>query len=188
MQVPLEISYRNIEKTDYIESLVREKAAELDRVHSHITSCHVAVEKPQSHQQQGNPFRVRIDVRVPPGHELVVKQKPTGGEMHRELSAVIRKAFSAMKRRLKKLEEQQRRDVKSHPEQTENQGIVKKLFPEHGYGFLRTLNNREVYFHKNSVLHNGFEDLEEGTLVRYVGEMGNNGPQASTVQIVDNQG
>ena len=183
----MEISYRYIKKTPYLDNLIREKTADLEQVHDHITSCHVAVEKNQHHQQSGNPYRVRIDVRVPPGHELVVREEPSGGDMHRDVDAVIRKAFSVMKRRLKKLEEQQRGDVKAHPEQTENQGIIKKIFPEHGYGFIRSLDERDIYFHEHSVLHQAFAELKQGTLVRYTEEMGDQGPQAGTVQIKENR-
>jgi cold shock CspA family protein len=52
------------------------------------------------------------------------------------------------------------------------------------YGFLETPDGREVYFHKNSVLHNGFEQLKVGTEVYYAEEQGEKGPQASTVRVV----
>ncbi|MFO7890455.1 MAG: HPF/RaiA family ribosome-associated protein [bacterium] len=188
MQVPLEISYRKVEKTEKIENLIRQKAGSLEQAHNHITSCRVAVEKPQQHQSRGNPYRVRIDLTVPPGHEIVVKQEPSKGILHRGLDAVIRKAFSSARRQLKKLDQRQRGKVKAHPAETENQGIVKRIFPERGYGFLRTLDGRDVYFNRNSVIHNDFDRLEVGTVVRYSEEMGIKGPQASTVQIVDKPG
>lgn len=188
MQIPLEVSYRHIKKTEEIENLIREKTRLLERVHDRITSCRVAVEKTQKHQKRGNPYRVRIDITVPPGHEIVVKQEPSRGILHRGLDAVIRKAFSSAKRRLKKLEQRQRGKIKAHPAATEHQAIVKRLFPEQGYGFLRTLDDRDIYFHKNSVLHNDFSRLEIGTAVRYAEERGIKGPQASTVQIVDKPG
>lgn len=188
MQVPLEISYRHVKKTERIDNLIREKVKLLERVHNHITSCRVAVEKPHEHQKRGNPYRVRIDITIPPGHEIVVKKEPSRGILHRGLDAVIRKAFSSARRRLKKLEQRQRGKVKAHPTETDHQGIVKSLFPEEGYGFLRSLEDREIYFHKNSVLHNDFDRLEIGTIVRYIAEMGEKGPQASTVQIIDKPG
>ena len=41
---------------------------------------------------------------------------------------------------------------------------MEKLFPEGRYGFLRTVDGREVYFHSNSVLHGDSECLERVTL------------------------
>jgi cold shock CspA family protein len=61
---------------------------------------------------------------------------------------------------------------------------VMKLFPLEDYGFLATHDGRELYFHKNSVLQPGFEQLEIGTQVHFVEELGDKGPQASTVRLV----
>jgi hypothetical protein len=37
------------------------------RLCDYITSCRAAVESPQQHQQWGQAFRVRIDLKVPQG-------------------------------------------------------------------------------------------------------------------------
>jgi cold shock CspA family protein len=47
------------------------------------------------------------------------------------------------------------------------------------------LKGEDVYFHKNSVLHNDFGRLTKGTGVRYNEEMGQKGLQASSLKIVD---
>ncbi len=187
MKVPLEISFRGVRKTRDIENLIREKAAKLRQVCGYLSSCSVAVESPQEHQEAGNPFRVRINMRVPPGHELVVKRESSRGDMHDELPKVLRDAFQAARRQLQELTERQRGEVKAHPEQ-EATALVVRLFREDGYGFLKTVDGRELYFHRNSVLHDDFDRLEIGTGVRLVEEAGERGPQASTVQIVDKPG
>jgi cold shock CspA family protein len=187
MDVPLELSFKGIKNTDPIEAVVREKVAKLERVCGHLNSCRVAIEKPQRHQDVGREYRVRIDMTVPPGHELVVKRESSKGDMHDPLDIVIRDAFNAAARRLEKLAAQQQGEVKSHPDQ-QTAGVVDKLFPEGGYGFLRAVDTQEeIYFHRNSVLHDGFDRLAVGTGVRYIAEMGLKGPQATTVQIVESQ-
>jgi len=184
MRVPLEISFRSVEKTEFLEGLIREKSARLERICDYLTSCRVAVESPQKHQQSGQPFRVRIDVKVPPGHELVATRETTEGDIHNDLPAVLRDAFGAIERQLKKLVEQQRGQTKTHPEQETN-AFVSKVFKDEDYGFLKTLEGRDIYFHRNSVLHDEFERMEVGTGVRYVEVQGEEGPQASTVKVVD---
>jgi cold shock CspA family protein len=63
--------------------------------------------------------------------------------------------------------------------------MVAKIFAEEGYDFIRTLDGtQELYFHRNSVLHDDFERLAVGTEVRFAPEEGEQGPQASSVQIV----
>jgi cold shock CspA family protein len=188
MQVPLSVSFRGVRKDPMINDLIQTRADKLGRVCNHLMSCRVGVERRQMHQEVGNPYRVRIDMTVSPGHELVVRREPSKGYMHDPLDIVVRDAFNAAERQLQKLVQQQRREVKNHVS-AETLAIVHKLFPERGYGFLRTVDRHdEVYFHKNSVLHGGFERLSIGTGVRYTAELGDNGLQASTVQIVARNG
>jgi cold shock CspA family protein len=52
---------------------------------------------------------------------------------------------------------------------------------EDDYGFIVTPDGREVYFHRNSVVGGDFDRLEAGADVRFVEELGEQGPQASTV-------
>ncbi len=185
MKVPLEIAFKGIPHSDEIEDLIREEADKLERVCHYMIRCRVAVEKRQQHQEVGNPYRVRIDMTVPPGHELVVKREPSRGDMHDPLDIVIKHAFTSAARQLHKLVEQQRGDIKTHPDQ-QVMAVVHKLFPLEGYGFLRAVDTQdEIYFHRNSVLHDEFDQLKIGLGVRYTAELGEKGLQATSVQIVD---
>jgi len=148
MQVPLKITFRNVRKTPDIEALIGKQAAKLERVCNHIVSCRMAVEKPQQHQRTGNPFRVRIDVTVPPQHELVVIREASEGDLHERLPTVLRGAFGVMRRQVKKLAEKQRSQVKTHPERAVG-GFVSLLLRREAYGFIRSLDGREIYFHEN---------------------------------------
>lgn len=187
MNVPLELSFDiSLPKGPYKE-LVQERAAKLDKLCDYLSSCRVAIEERQKHMESGNPYRVRIDLTVPPGHELVARSEPGEGKMHDDLAVVINRTFDAAERRLKKLMEKQRGEVKKHPAQ-ETVGIVTKVFHERGYGFLKNDFDEEIYFHENSVLNNEFNRIHEGTVVRYVASMGEEGLQASTVQVMGKPG
>lgn len=59
------------------------------------------------------------------------------------------------------------------------------LNSDEGYGRIETPDERLIYFHCNSVLDNAFDKLEVGSEVLFVEEMGERGPQASTVTPVD---
>ena len=94
----------------------------------------------------------------------------------------IRDAFNAAGRRLQDYARRQSGVVKVH--EPVAQGRVTKIFPEEGYGFLETPDGREIYFHGHSVLQPGFDHIAVGTEVRFAEELGEKGPQASTVHVI----
>jgi ribosome-associated translation inhibitor RaiA len=108
MDLPLELTFRDVVKTDGLESLIRNKVDKLEKICDYINGCRIVVEKPQTHQERGNPYRVRIDVTVPPRHELVAERGPMEGNIQEELAHVIRETFDGMERQLKELVEKQR--------------------------------------------------------------------------------
>jgi len=188
MQIPPEITYRNVEKTPAIDSLITEKIAKLEQVCDRISSCKIAIEKPHENPDSGSPFRVRIDLTVPPTQEVVAENSPTTGKQYEPIDAVIRDTFEAARRQLIELGDKQNNRVKEHPQQT-TIAIVTKLFPEKGYGFFKTTDTGlEVYFHQNSVSNHDFASIEIGTGVQFVAEEGEKGLQATTVRIINKPG
>jgi len=183
MKPILQVHYGNVNKTLFIEDLIQKKVAKLQQVCADLISCRVSIERPQQHQRVGNPYRVRLDLKAP-GQEIVTIRESSKGNMHDPLAKVITDAFTAARRQLKEYRERKQGEVKFHPEQ-QIQAIVVRLFPGEDYGFLNTFDGREIYFHRNSVLHGDFDRLEIGTGVRFEEEMGEKGPQATSVQIVD---
>ncbi len=187
MNVPIEISFHHVPHSQEMEDLIRRQVEKLERTCRHLSSCRVVVEESQHRRKTSNPYRVRIDMMVPPGHEVAVNYENKDTRTVPALGAVVRAAFDAARRQLQKLTELQRSDVKVHPEQQASAMVV-RLFPELDYGFLRTLDGRELYFHRRAVLNGDFIRLEVGTGVRFDEEEGDEGPQASTVEIVDKPG
>ena len=187
MEVPPEITFRGLEKSDEIETHILDKAAKLDDIHPGLVSCRVAVEREQEHQRTGSPYRVRVVVRIPPGKELVGRREPGEGEINERLQTAVTAAFDAVRRQLIKTKDKQQGKVKTDPGQ-EMVGYVVRLLRDQGYGFIRDVDGREIYFHENAVLQDDFKRLEIGTGVRYFPSVGEKGPQASTVKIVDKPG
>jgi cold shock CspA family protein/ribosome-associated translation inhibitor RaiA len=190
MKVPPDITYRGVDKTEALDALVNEKLNKLEQVCDHISSCHIAIEKIHDRPRSGSPYRVRIDMTVPPSHELVAESNPPDINQYASVDAVIRDAFDAAVRQLRKLNQLQHDSdkAKTHNNAQETIALVTKLFRDKGYGFIRTLDGQEIYFHRNSVLHNDFDRIEIGTGVRFFMEQGDEGPQATTIQIVDKPG
>ncbi len=183
MRVPLEISFHGISRSESIEQIIRNDVAKLERVCDRLISCRVGVKLDQNSNVTSNPFRVRIEMRVPPGHNLVVTNTSGIKEAADDLPTTVKNTFKSAHRRLKQLVDKQQGMKKSHPEQ-EVSGIITKIFSEEGYGFLRTLEGEEIYFHRNSIVNDAFDRLTPGTGVNYTAEVGEKGLQASSVQVL----
>jgi ribosomal subunit interface protein len=180
VQIPLQISFRNMTSSEAVEARIRDRADDLDRFYDRITSCRVMVEAPHRHNHQGRLFHVRIDLTVP-GEEIVIKRDPHAHHAHEDVYVAIRDAFDAARRRLEDHVRRFRGDRKSH--EAPSIGTVTRLLTWEGYGFLTSGEEGEVYFDRHSVVGDGFDRLKIGDEVRYVvhpGE-GEKGPQASTV-------
>jgi ribosomal subunit interface protein len=162
--------------SDAIEAKINEKAAKLDRFYDRIMSCRVVVEETQRRHHQGNIFDVRIDITVP-GKELAVNHQE-----NEDVYVAVRDAFDATARLLEEHGRQQRGVVKAHAETPV--GRIVRIFPESDYGFIKTPDDREIYFHRNSVLDKiDFGQLKFGTEVTFIEEQGNEGPQAARVAL-----
>ncbi len=187
MNVPVIISFRNMPKPPYLEELIREKSRKLEEFCDYVSSCRVSIEKVNVYQSKGRPYRIRLDITIPPGHEIVVNRDPNRGDPHISLESDIRDAFEAAYRQVRELKERQNRHIKSHPEQRP-EAIVEQMPGADGTGTLRTLDGRAVVFHRNSVLHNEFEHLNRGTAVWFAEDSESDLPRATTVRIIEKPG
>jgi cold shock CspA family protein len=106
-----------------------------------------------------------------------VKRQPQA-----QLRTALQDAFDVAKRQVQDYVRRRRGFVKTYL--PVNHARVRTLFQWEGYGFLEDHQGREIYFHRNSVLNGAFDRLTEGAEVRFVEEEGDEGPQASTVTLV----
>ena len=108
MQIPLQITVRDMEHSEALEARIRAKAQKLEEFFAHIVSCHVVVEMPHRHHQQGKQFNVRIDIGVP-GNTIVLNRHQS-----EDVYVALRDAFDAAKRQLQEYSRVMRGDVKTH--------------------------------------------------------------------------
>jgi len=176
MEIPLQITARDIDLTDAIRTDITEKAAKLDSFCDRIMRCRVVIESPRRHQHEGKLYSVHIYMTVP-GTELMVKR-----ELNKDLYVALRDAFRDARRKLEDFVREQRGDVKCHEELPH--AVISSLFSDKGYGFITTPDGLDIYFHANSVINEDFSKLKVGMKVRFVKEAGDKGPQASTVTVL----
>jgi len=181
MQLPLQITFRHLDQSEALETCIRDHAAELDQFYDQIMSCRVVIESSHKHQHQGRLYQVHLDVTVP-GKELVVSRESDQHHAHEDAYVAIRDAFDAMRRQLEDHARKQRGKVKSH--EVPAHGKVSELVADEDYGRILTADGRDIYFHRNSLLNSNFDDLELGMEVRFDEEPGDQGPQASSVNVI----
>jgi len=180
MQLPLQITFRHMDSSPAVEAAIRQHAEKLERFSDRIMACRVVVEAPHHHQRKGKLYSIRIDLTVP-GEQIPVTHSGPQNHAHEDIYVAIRDAFNTAGRLLEDHVRKFRGDAKSH--EAPLHGKIMRLFPYEGYGFIETSDNREIYFHKNSVTNSGFDKLAVGNEVRLVVAEGESaqGPQASTV-------
>jgi ribosome-associated translation inhibitor RaiA len=102
-----------MDRSEALESVIRDRAAELAKLFDRITNCRVTVEAPSQHHRQGQPFRVQIDVSVP-GKDIVANRQTGQNDAHEDPHLAVREAFQAAGRELTKYADRKRGQVKRH--------------------------------------------------------------------------
>lgn len=182
MQVPLDISFKNIESSGPLRAEIERHARGLEKFHDRITSCHVTIIAPATRHRRGDLFAVNIRMAMPQHKDILVTDTHGDVAEHQHVQVAIKHAFRAARRQIEDAAREMRGAVKPH--QVEDHGRVAKFLAGEDYGFIETPDGREVYFHRNSVLDNAFDRLTIGSEVRFVEEIGEKGAQASTVRVV----
>jgi len=108
MQSPLRLTIHGIDHSEALETHIRTKVEKLENFFNHITSCHVTVEMPHKHHQQGKQFNVRIDINVPT-NEIVVNR-----DHAEDVYVALHNAFNAATRQLADYARKLHGDIKMH--------------------------------------------------------------------------
>jgi cold shock CspA family protein len=166
-----------------IEARLRREALKLGKLHLRIVDCRAQVAAPHRHHRKGKLYTVRLQIFFP-GGSLWVNRGSALHHAHEDVYVAIRDAFAAANRRLQDKAGRRSGKVKHH--EAAPHGVVSRLFPRKGYGFIKTPAGEEIYFHRNAVVGNAFARLKEGAEIRFAAAQGESdkGPQATTVKLV----
>jgi len=181
MQLPLQITFRNLARSEAVAAKVEERAAKLEQYYQRIIGCRVAIDAAHKHHRRGNRYHVRVEVTVPE-RGLVASREPDEHHGYTDVYIAIRDAFDSIRRQLEDYARTRRGEVKSH--EVPRHGRIIEIYTDSDYGRIESADGRLIYFHRNSVLDADFDGLKIGTEVRFDEEMGERGPQASTVYLI----
>ncbi len=180
MPIPLQVTFRHMEPSAAFEARTRTLVARLEKVCDQILRCRVIIEAPHQHHRQGNLFDIQISIAVPE-REITAKLGRAGHQAHQDAYVALRDTFRIARRELRDYQCKSAQKVKTHVPPP--QGYISEIYPAEDFGRIVTDDGRQLYFHRHSVLGRSFDKLTTSTRVRFSEEVGDKGPQASTVHV-----
>ncbi|MBU6462214.1 MAG: HPF/RaiA family ribosome-associated protein [Bradyrhizobium sp.] len=185
MQTPAQIEFEGVQSTPQLQAAIDQHIAELESRFGRVTAGRVVVKGPGDRHQSGGQYQVSIRLALPDGREVNIGRTPKQDERYGDLTFAVDNAFKRARRQLQDRARLMRGQTKQH----ENQpiGTVLRIDPSGEFGFLQAVDGREIYFNSNSVL-GGASKIAVGMRVSYAEEMGEKGPQASTVKMLGKHG
>lgn len=113
METPLKIVFRNTERSEWLEQIIKEKAKKLNRLCKQIVGCNIIVDIPHKHHHQGNLYSIRINIVVP-GKEIAINKESYLHTEAQDISTAVQDAFLAARRQLEDYIRCRRHQVKTH--------------------------------------------------------------------------
>jgi cold shock CspA family protein/ribosome-associated translation inhibitor RaiA len=182
--IPVEIDFQGLPADERLRTCVNKNISMLEQRFGRITACRVVIRGPSERHRNGGAFDITIRLSLPQGRQVDIGRSEKAQADSRLLDPMVA-VNDAFKRARRRLQDQARRmqgHIKSHdgpPIAT-----VIRFDTAAGFGFLETPDGREIYFHKNSILDDGARQVAPGARVTFFEEMGEKGPQASTVRVL----
>lgn len=183
MQTAPVITFRHIDPSPAVATLIDRRIAKLERISGRLTGCEVTLEAPQKPRLHGRVFAVRVVVHLP-GPALSTAHTVAQGSARDDLILAMNRAFSAAENRLKRHKKVLGGvEVKHHPPFVK--GEVAEIEPDLGWGTIRTGDGRAVYFQRDALTGADWAGLTRGTRLRFREQEGEKGPYATAVALAD---
>jgi cold shock CspA family protein len=180
MKTQAELDFQGMEPNEAVRQEIARQIDQLEQRFGGIIACRVAVRGPGQHHRTGGLYQINVHLTLPDGKDVTVDHVPQDDERFADIHFAVNDTFKRARRQLQGQAQKLRRRVKHH--EPPPAGHVARLDDSGEFGFIQTTDGREIYFHRNSVLNNGFNQLEVGARVLFAEEVGEKGPQASTVK------
>lgn len=180
MQTPIQIDFHGVDVKADVRGAIEKHLALLEDYYGEATAGRVVLRAPSSHHRTGGLYEVNIRLSLPEGREVNIDRIAQDDKRHSDLNFAISDAFKRARRQLEQHSQRAQGKVKLH--EAPPIATVTQKDGSGEFGFIETVDGREIYFHRNSVLNDGFDALKVGTRVIFVEKPGDKGPQASTVK------
>jgi cold shock CspA family protein len=182
METPLQVDFQGMDANPDVQAIIDKHVAQLEQRFGRITAGRVVLKAPGGHHRTGGLYEINVRLALPDGREVNIGHTPQDDERYADLNFALNDAFKRARRQLQDQVRKLQGQVKQHDGPPV--GTVSELDPLGEFGFIRTGDGREIYFHRNSVLKGEFAQLRVGSHVTFAEEAGEKGPQASTVKLM----
>jgi cold shock CspA family protein/ribosome-associated translation inhibitor RaiA len=172
----LKIEARNVELRKGWQTKIQEEQEKLIRLYPNfVLHLRVSIEA-TTHYKQGG-FEIKLVATVPNDTAVVTRKAET-------VRAALTESFDVLTLQIKEMQRKKRQGKKqtNHATPTDGFGIIRKLSPHESYGFITSVDKRDIYFHENALKDLNMDELTEGDRVTFGETIGDKGPQASWVR------
>jgi cold shock CspA family protein len=180
METPVQIDFQGMDAKPEIRSAIAKHVAQLEERYGRVTAGRVVLKAPGGRPRTGGLYEINVRLALPEGREVNIGRTPQDDERYSDLNFALNDAFKRARRQLQDKVGRLQGEVKQH--EGEPTATVVRVDASGEFGFIETGDGREIYFHKNSVLDGG--PIAEGMRVTFHEEVGEKGPQASTVKVM----
>src|SRR5260370_3712683 len=98
MEKPLQIAFKDMESSPFLETIIRERVERLARFHPNIVGCRVVVEVPHRSGKRGKPaVGIAVELEVP-GRKSHAREEDDLRETRHEQTAAINRDFDPARR------------------------------------------------------------------------------------------
>lgn len=184
MQKPLQIAFKNLDKSEHLESVIRERVEKLEHIYHRLIGCRVVLEVPTRTGTAKTSIGISIELDVPGRPKIVAKRQDERRDAKGDNLKYINQAFDAAQRQLEDVARVASRDVKPHESAGET-GCIRQIALLEDHGFVELAQGESLYFSRDAVLDNRFEELKPGMMVHVTRAIRDSsmGPQAISIRL-----
>jgi len=170
----MEIHWKGLDEVSAFEKdRIEERLRSLEEGHLDLIDVRIAARPTNHHRHGGQEVGITCEAR---GKQIVASRARA------DLGLSLNEALDAFEREVRRMREKRSERSTRNVSGPPIHGTVRRMFADRGYGFVRTDEGKDIYFHRNAV-HGGldFDHLQEGQRVALDIEQGHKGPQAITI-------
>ena len=142
MHKPLQIAFRNLESSEFLEGLAREKMARLERHRSDIVAARVVFEVPHRSPAGAKvALSVAVEIELAGRPLIVARAEEQRHDMRGDNARAVTRAFEAAERQLVDVSEIREGQVRQHAAVAET-GAAGELLSDRDDGYVESLDAR----------------------------------------------